>query len=240
VSNTVKESAIKNLGISADRVDVVYRGLAIENFLPEHHEDGAAIKLKEELTLADAYPILINVGRLWPVKGQRDLIQAMPAIKKRFPRAILLIAGQGPLEAELKKERDRLKLQDSVKFLGLRNDIPLLLAVSDIYVATSYLEGFGNALVEAMAAGKPSVAYDIPAWREVLKGEAGVLVETRSPDRLADEITRLASDPEKIKMMGSRGIQIARENFDIRVNTKNLERIYERILNSAKIRERKQ
>lgn len=126
-----------------------------------------------------------------------------------------------------------------MKLLGLRDDIPLLLAVSDIYVATSYLEGFGNAIVEAMAAGKPVVAYDIPVFNEILKGEAGILVESRNHDLLAAEIVRLAANPEKIQVMGSRGIQMVRDNFDIRRNTKRLEYLYERIINGAKLKQGK-
>jgi glycosyltransferase involved in cell wall biosynthesis len=170
------------------------------------------------------------------VKGQKDLIQAMPAVKKHFPKAKLLIAGQGPLKTELEEIRDRLGLHDDVILLGLRNDIPFLHAISDINVSASYLEGFGNASVEAMAAGRPVVAYDIPTWREVLMGEAGVLINTRDPELLAAEVVRLAADPENMQIMGSRGIQIVRDNFDIRLNTKHLEGIYERILNSVRIK----
>jgi len=230
ISNTVKESAIKDLRIPADRITVVYRGLTVEDYHPEHHGEAVIETLKETLGVTGAYPILLNVGRLWPVKCQKDLVQAMPAVKKHFPNARLLIAGQGPLKAELEELRDRLGLYDSVKFLGLRDDISLLLELSDLYVGASYLEGLGNAVVEAMAAGKPVVAYDIPVWDEILRGKAGILVESRKPDLLAAEIARLAADPEKMRIRGSWGVQIARDNFVIRVNTKKLENIYEKIL----------
>lgn len=85
VSNTVKESAIRDLGIPASRIELVYRGLVSEDYQPKHQEKGVIQEAKQELGLADAYPVLINVGRLWPVKGQRDLIQAMPMVKKNFP-----------------------------------------------------------------------------------------------------------------------------------------------------------
>jgi glycosyltransferase involved in cell wall biosynthesis len=239
VSNAVKESAIEHLGIPTSRIDLVYRGLVLQDYHPDPFGKDTIQKARQELGLADAYPVLLNVGRLWPVKGQKDLIQAMPAVKKHFPGATLLIAGQGPLKAELEEIRDRLGLQDSVKLLGLRNDVPLLHAISDINVSASYLEGFGNASVEAMAAGKPVVAYDIPTWREVLMGEAGVLVNIRDPELLAAEIVRLAADPEKMHTMGNRGIQIVRDNFDIHINTRHLESVYERILNGAATKRRK-
>ncbi len=231
VSNTVKESAIKDLRIPAERIEVVYRGLVPEQYAQQDVE--IIQKAKQKLGLADAYPILINVGRLWPVKGQKDLILAMSMVAKSFPQAKLLIAGQGPLQAELEELCDRLGLKDHVKLLGLRNDVPLLLAISDIYVAASYLEGFPNVIAEAMAAGKPIVSYDIPACREILEGEAGVLIGQRDPERLALEVSRLAADSEKMRAMGSRGMDIVRKSFDIRCNTKRLEDIYKKIISET-------
>jgi glycosyltransferase involved in cell wall biosynthesis len=231
VSNATKESAIKYLGIPADRISVVYRGLVPENYATEHFSLEITQKAKEELNITNAFPILINVGRLWSVKNQKDLVQAMPVLLKSYPKAKLLIAGQGPLKTDLEELRDRLGLKDCVKLLGLRQDIPLLLAISHIFVAASYHEGFGNVVAEAMAAGKPVVAYDIPVLNEMLKGETGILVEFGDHELLANEIAHLAADPEKMKIMGSRGIQIVRDKFDIRHNTRQLENIYERILN---------
>jgi glycosyltransferase involved in cell wall biosynthesis len=233
VSNTTRNSAIKHLGIPAKRIDVVYRGLNPEDFEPGRFSTDSIQRVRQALNIANAYPVLINVGRLWWEKGQKDLIRAMPFVLSNYPQARLLIAGIGPLSIELESLRDKLGLTDCVNLLGKRDDIPLLLSLSHIYVGASYLEGFGNAVVEAMAAGRPVVAYDIPAFNELLKGEAGILVKSRNHQLLAAEIVRLADDPEKMRVIGSRGVQIVRDNFDIRCNTKQLEVLYENIMNGA-------
>jgi glycosyltransferase involved in cell wall biosynthesis len=234
ISNAARKSAMEHLRIPANRINVVYRGLIPENYEPGCFSPEILQRARQELNITDAFPALIHVGRLWAVKNQEDIIRAMPIVLKSYPKAKLLIVGQGPLKAVLEETRDRLGLKDSVVFLGLREDIPLLLSISHIFVAASYHEGFGNVITEAMAAGKPVVAYDIPAWREILQGEAGILVASRDNNLLANEIVHLAADSEKMKIMGSRGIQIVREKFDIRHNTKQIESIYKRILTGAK------
>jgi glycosyltransferase involved in cell wall biosynthesis len=230
ISNSVKESAVKHLGIPAGRIEVVYRGLDAEQYRPGHISEGAIREVKTALELDGAYPILINVARLYHVKGQKDLLRAMPFVLKSYPKAKLLVAGAGPLRDELGQLRETLGLCHNVDFLGMRQDVPLLLAASDIFIAASYLEGLSNAIVEAMAAGRPIVAFDIPVWREVLRGQAGILVEGRAPEGLAAAIVALASDSGKRRTLGSWGMQIVRENFDIRKNTRQLENIYESVL----------
>jgi L-malate glycosyltransferase len=240
VSNTTKNSAVEHLGIPADRIIVVYRGLVPENFEPGRFSPEIIQRARQELNITDAYPILINVGRLWSEKGQKDLIRAMPFVLKSYPQARLLIAGIGPLAGELEALRDKLGLRDCVKLLGKRDDIPLLLSLSHIFMAASYFEGLSNAIVEAMAAGKPVVAFDIPMTREALEGGAGILVKRRDPSELAEAVVKLASDDRKSRELGSRGIQIVRDNFDIRHNTKQLESIYEQIINGATLKHGKQ
>lgn len=232
ISNSVKDSAVDH-GIPAQRIQVIYRGLVPEDFNPGRVPGEAIDRARQELGLTGAYPILINVGRLWPQKGQKDIIQAIPDILKCFPKAKLIFAGNGKLKDELESLRDNMGLTDSVKFLGLRTDIPILLSLSHIFVFASYYEGFGNAIAEAMAAGKPVVAFDIPVTREILEGGAGVLVKNRNPGDLAAEVIRLAADHGRYRAIAERARQVSRDKFDIRQNVKKLESVYERVLSKT-------
>lgn len=234
VSNSTKKSAIEHLKIPAEKIQVVYRGLIPENYKPEFFSTERIQSTKHELGITNAFPILVNVGRLWSEKGQKDLIQAMPHILKSYPQAQLLIAGIGPLAKKLESLRDEHGLKENVRFLGLYHDIPLLLAISDIFVAASYLEGCPNAIAESMAAGKPIVAYSIPVCHEIMEEKSGILVDTRDPIHLAKAVLKLTDDPKIARDMGNWGMNIVSRNFDIRINTKELENIYEKILNRTK------
>jgi glycosyltransferase involved in cell wall biosynthesis len=230
LSEAVKQSAIRELRLPEKRVTVVPLGLAPGKFNVKISPEAVA-RIKSQLLTADAYPVLLNVGRLSAVKGQRDLLEAMPEIIKRFPRARLLIAGDGPLLTELKRLRDHLNLKKEVLLLGHRDDVSALLGVSNMFVFSSYYEGLPGAVIEAMAAGKPVVAFDIPSLREIVKdGETGILVPERNISKFAQSVIRLAELPDIARDMGERGRQMVQTKYDIHQNIKELEAVFERML----------
>jgi glycosyltransferase involved in cell wall biosynthesis len=188
-------------------------------------------KVKNELGLNGVYPILVNVARLAPVKGQKELLEAMPHILRRFPEAKLLLAGDGPLLEELSQLRNNLRLQKQVYLLGRRDDIAALLASSDIFVFSSYYEGLPGAVIEAMAAGKPVVAFNIPALREIIQNNLnGILVSGRDVPGLAGAVIKIAEERQEALDMGEQARDIARHHFDIISNLKKLEEIYNVLL----------
>jgi glycosyltransferase involved in cell wall biosynthesis len=232
-SETIKESAIKNLHLPTERISIIPLLQDPNEFDGRLLPPDATTRLKDELSLHGAYPVLLNVARLSVVKGQKDLLQAMPQILERFPRAKLLIAGDGPsqLKQELASLQDQLNLKESVQLLGHRNDIAALLHISDMFVLSSYYEGLPGAVIEAMAAGKPVVAFDILSVRELVKdGNTGVLVPERNIALFAKSIVQLAEHPDTARNMGERARQIVKSKFDIRQNMKELEVLFKRVL----------
>ena len=123
------------------------------------------------------------VARLDPIKDQATLIRAFAQVVKEHPRAELWLVGDGTRAAELCELAAAEGVADGVVFWGPRSDVPELLGQMDVFAfSTSRDEGFGIALIEAMAAGLPVVASDVPACREVLgSGAAGVLVPPGDP-----------------------------------------------------------
>jgi glycosyltransferase involved in cell wall biosynthesis len=230
-SEEIKRSAIKNLRLPADKIAVIHLGLNTEEFDVEQLPQEAVTQLKNDLGLDGAYPILINVARLAPVKGQKELIEAMPYILERFPRAKLILAGDGPLLDELSKLRDDIGLQKQVQLLGRRDDITTLLNASDIFVFSSYYEGLPGAVIEAMSAGKPVVAFNIPALRGIVYDNlTGILVNGRDVAGLAKAVILLAERHQEAQEMGKQARNIARYYFDITPNLKKLEEIYQVLL----------
>ena len=231
LSQAIKESAIRHLGLPPERITVIPIGLNPEEYNEGLVHQEAVQRLKDELGLDGAYPILLNVARLSPVKGQKDLIQAMPWVLERFPQAKLLIAGDGPLLSQLEQMRDQLRLQEQVLLLDRRDDIKGLLQASDLFVFGSYYEGLPGAVIEAMAAGKPVVAFDIPSLRLVVQdGRSGVLIQGRDVERFAKAIVELAEHLDVVRNMGERARQIVKKKYDIRQNIRSLEALYRQML----------
>jgi glycosyltransferase involved in cell wall biosynthesis len=141
-------------------------------------------------------PVVGMVARLSRIKDQATLIRAWRTVVEEFPEARLWIVGEGETKDDLETIARHEGVIGSVVFWGKRSDIPELLGSFDVYVfSTTRDEGFGVAIVEAMAAGIPVVASDVPACREVLEdGEFGTLVPPGDADPLAREILRLLKD----------------------------------------------
>jgi glycosyltransferase involved in cell wall biosynthesis len=233
ISNAVKESAIATYGVSGSKIAVIYRSVD-----PAWSAAGVAGKAKgvrQELRLDDAYPILLNVARFYPQKGQRYLLQAMPEVIRQFPSAHLLMAGEGPLREYLTSLARELGIEANVTFLGRRNDVRSLLELCDIFVFPSLYEGLGGALVEATSACRPCVASRVGPIPEVVEdGRSGVLVPSQSPEALAQAIIKLGNDRDLARAMGQRGHQVAAEKFSIDRNVKHLEEVYDQILGTEK------
>lgn len=229
ISDAVKESAVNTYGVPDDRIAVIYRSLEPSWNAPEAAEEARV--LRRELRLDDAYPILLNVARHYPQKGQKYLIQAMPEILQEFPRASLLMVGDGPLRQSLATLAQELGVEEHVCFLGRRSDVRYLLELCDVFVFPSLFEGLGGALVEATGAGKPCVASRVGPIPEVVEDKrSGILVPSQSPEALAEAIVHLGQDPSMAKAMGQRGKQVAAEKFSIERNIKFLEELYDRVL----------
>jgi glycosyltransferase involved in cell wall biosynthesis len=139
---------------------------------------------------------LVSVGRLVAVKRFDLLVEAFGLFRRRFPDATLTIAGEGSERAALTATIDRLGLADAVSLPGYTEDVAALLACTDLFVCTSRREGFGNAIVEAMAAGVPVVSVDCPFGPAILLrgGAAGRLISDHTPAALARALEELADD----------------------------------------------
>ncbi len=158
--------------------------------------------IRRELTGNVEAPLLIAVGRLNEQKGFDTLIKAFEIVHNQFPQAHLVVAGRGNLGESLRIETNSRGLQNNLHWLGLRDDVPSLLAASDIYVSSAYWEGLSIALLEAMSVGLPCVITAVGDAEKVITPESGILVPPRSAERLAEEIIVLLSDTKKSQSMG--------------------------------------
>ena len=146
-------------------------------------------------------PVVLMVARLDVIKDQPTLLRAFA--QARQPGWQLQLVGDGPRRGELQQLIDELDLTDLVHVLGRRGDVPELLGLADLFAfSTTAAEGFGIALVEAMAAGLPVIASDVPACREVLaEGAAGWLVPAGNVQAWTSALQELMAQPKTRKQL---------------------------------------
>jgi glycosyltransferase involved in cell wall biosynthesis len=150
-------------------------------------------------------PVIVTAGRLVAVKDQHTLLEAFALLRARRP-ARLVIFGDGPLEADLRAQADRLGVSAHVLFAGYIDDPRPGYAAADLFVLTSTSEGFGNVLVEAMAAGVSVVSTDAPHGpREILaRGRYGALVPVGDAAALAEAMAAMLDQPTPADLLQQR------------------------------------
>jgi glycosyltransferase involved in cell wall biosynthesis len=192
-------------GIAARTCDpartVVIRNAVDVTGAPQARHDGAP-------------PTLITVGRLKAPKDPVTLLRALAALPTEEFAA--LIVGDGPDRPAVEELSARLGLGGRVRLEGERRDVADLLAASDVFVLSSRSEGLPVSVLEAMAAGLPVVASDVGGVSElVIDGETGILVRPGDPDRLAEALEGLLSDPDRRRRLGEAGRARAERLFDL-------------------------
>lgn len=185
VSNALKADMVA-LGMQADKIRVHYTGLDQSRFLPR---DRATEKAK----LGISGPLILSVGALIPRKGHDLLITALPSL----PDAMLMIAGKGESEGQLRALALELGVTDRVAFLGNipHGDLPALFAAADIMALVSASEGLANAWVEALACGTPIIASDVGGIRELVKTPAAGRIVARTPEAIAAAARDILANP---------------------------------------------
>ncbi len=187
VSGAVKESLIKH-GIREKNIVVINNGIDISKYKKEPNPN-----LKKSLNIAEDAFIFLTIGRLISQKGIDILIESFSRVSKN---SVLVIVGQGKDELQLKNLTKKLGLEQRVHFLGVRHNIPDILAISDVFVLASRYEGQGIAVLEAMASSRPIIISDFPAGRDMISpGENGLVVRRENVEELANGMEKLMNDP---------------------------------------------
>jgi glycosyltransferase involved in cell wall biosynthesis len=217
--------------VAPGKIKIVWNGIDLDFFRRSNGEK--VQKLRGEFAISEGDDVLGTITRFREEKGNEYLLRAMPAVIEKNPRVKLLIAGEGPLRAELESLHRELGLGDRVEFVGFRRDIADFLSLADIIVIPSLMEGFGLVMAEAMAVGRPVVATRAGGMVEIATdGKDALLVRPGDPQDLADGINRLLADPELARRLALNAMA-GRERFGILSNVKKLEKMYLEMLEPA-------
>lgn len=218
----------KAVGVPAARRTRICNGVDTKRFHPA--EGGRALLEGSPFNLSG--PLVIGtVGRLQAVKDQLNLVRAFALLMQRVPndsrQLRLMIAGEGPLRAQLEAEIRGFGLQDRVWLAGERSDVPDVLRAMDLFVLPSKAEGISNTILEAMATGLPVVATNVGGNGElVVQGETGALVPANNPEMMARYLEAYVRQPELRARHGAAGRVRVEAEFSIQAMVARYESVY--------------
>jgi glycosyltransferase involved in cell wall biosynthesis len=198
-----------------EKVRIIYNGVDLTKW--------PAMDYFKKVEDGNGQLILGNAGRLVEQKGQVYLIQIARLLKEREIPFRLYIAGSGKLKKELTQACEKQDLQQEVVFLDFVEDIREFLKGLDIYLSTSLHEGTSHVILEAMAAAKPVVAFDISSMPEMIAdGDSGFLVPFGDVEQFAETIIQLRNDPEKMASTGAQARRRVEEKFNFGTNIRSI------------------
>jgi glycosyltransferase involved in cell wall biosynthesis len=206
----------------------IFSGFALAPFL-EAQNDPA---LRHHLQIDQNDIVIGKVSRLFKLKGHDDLLAAAPEALRRCPRLKFLLIGDGAWRERLEARAQSLGLQKHVIFAGLvpPAEIPRYFGIMDILVHLSRREGLARALPQALAAGRPVIAYDCDGADEVcLPDETGFLVQPGNLAALTERMVQLAQNPALRERMGARGRGLVRQSFSIETMVDRLCTLYHQL-----------
>lgn len=228
VSEQLKNEAIR-AGVSPEKIVKINNGINLSLFKARPAE--ALNALKKKFNIPAAVKVICTVGRLSPEKGHRYFIEAAKKITARYSGAIFLIAGDGPLKETLLQSAMPMSVENKFIFLGNRKDVNDIIALTDIFVLPSLVEGMPVALLEAMGAGKAIVASSVGEVPHIIHDNfSGFVVKPGDSSSLADAILQLLKNPLKREFFGANAFKKASEEFSSETMAKQYLDIYSSLL----------
>jgi glycosyltransferase involved in cell wall biosynthesis len=226
ISHAVKEWLVNVRSVPREKISVIHYGIEVDRFAYSVED------LREQWGLHEKF-IIGAIGRLESRKGHDCLIRAMSELKKLVPNACLLIAGHDPFGygKQLRSLINELNLRDEVRLVGFQTDIAAFLGALDVFAFATHSEGFGQVLIEAMAAGKPVIASNIAPLTEIVRNaETGLLVEPDDPFEFTRALAWVLDDFERAENMARRGQESARSHFSAPRMVEETITVYEELL----------
>ena len=229
VSEAAAEFLVRAKKISPRKVVVVPNGCDLSAFRPGEKRD----QIRVALGIEPEAPVVGVVGRFEPQKGHRFFLSALPAVLSQFPRARLLLVGDGTLRAEIEEQARSLGIFSRCIFTGYRTDVPGLLDAIDLVVLPSLYEGMPLSAIEAAAMAKPIVATRVDGTPEVVQdGVTGRLVAPADPQALGDAIAALLGNSSEARRMGEAGRERVLARFDLGSQIEATARVYREVVNT--------
>jgi N,N'-diacetylbacillosaminyl-diphospho-undecaprenol alpha-1,3-N-acetylgalactosaminyltransferase len=228
VNTSDPEYMIKKRLIKKEKVKIIKSvGVDTEKFSMTNYDENKLLEIRKNLKLENKIVVLMVARAIWD-KGVKEYYKASNILNSKYQNVEFLLVG-GIDKGNHSCASEEFLENGSVKWLGHRDDVVDITAISDIYVLPSYREGLPATLMEASSMAKPMVATDTFGCRDVVDdGENGFLVPVRDFVKLAEKIEILINDEDMRKTMGQKALKKAQNEFDVRKVVKQYLELYEK------------
>lgn len=223
-SEAVRHDALERENLRPERIRVIHNG--VHELIPDAADRLAA---RREWSIGEKDVAALVLANFHAYKGHADALEVLRRLHEDHPDLVLLLAGrdQGTEQALRDQAREQ-GLESLVRFLGERRDVPRVLAASDLLIHPSKQEGFPNAILEAMSARLPVVAYDLAACREaIVAGESGLLAPQGDVEALTHQVRALLEDPPLRRRMGEAGAARIKAEYSMDRMVRRMSSLYE-------------
>jgi len=231
VSDFTRRELLQYYAVKEDKIRVIHNGVDVNKFQPA----GDKRRAKEELGFNPDDLIVLSVGRLYARKGLFTLIESMPAVTRKFPRAKFVISGKGQSN-EMKKlvaHAQKLGVRDNLVFTGYYPDrkLPRLYQAADVFAFSTFYENLPFAVLEALSTGLPVVTTRVGGIPEMIEdGKNGFLVQPFNSRELSDRILCFLEHPGAASEMALSARKVIEERFDWRLIVKKVLKVYDEAL----------
>jgi glycosyltransferase involved in cell wall biosynthesis len=218
-----------SIGVPEEKLEtVVHSGVDTDSFIPLARKD-----CRKEFGIGEDRTVVLATCRLDHIKGLDVLLDAMATLRKLEPDVLLVIQGTGPEGERLRHQVVKLGIQDNVMLLERsmsHSDMPKLFGIADAQVICSRVDLFPFVAIEGISCGVPlATSFAGGMKTDIVDFGAGIMVRN-DPEGMAEDLSALLDDERKLRALGVRGVDVARQNFDFKVCATRLEEIYRRHL----------
>ncbi len=227
-SEAGRQSRITRERFPSEKIVTILNGIEIPEAMP--HGDHHALRLKYGIS-EDAHPVVSMIANLRVMKGHRDVIAALPALRSRFPQVCVLCVGRDDSGGEIKRTAEAHGVLESIKFLGYQEATQEILALSDVFLLPSHWEGCPASILEAMAAEVPVVATKVGGIPEIVEDrQTGLLIPPRDPDTICRAIVWVIENPREVEAMVAGAKEQITERFSLDQMVSKIEATYEPLI----------
>lgn len=220
--------ALTKRNIPSSRIRLIPSGVETRRFVPDPL---VRERLRFQHSIDAQTALVVSVGALVERKGHDVLLTAAHFLKKKGYRLRYLICGEGPLRNTLEDQARALSIAQEVQFTGFCTNIPEFLAAADFFVHVPHHEGLGVAVLEALAAGTPTIASRVGGIPEIIKeGKTGMLISPQDPESLVISLSQLLENPAFAQQLGKSGQIFVQKHFDVSTMAQANETLYLELL----------
>jgi glycosyltransferase involved in cell wall biosynthesis len=233
VSQDVKKAILETMpGMPANKISVILNSVDTRRY----QDRSSRAVTRQALDVGETEHVMALVATFKRQKGHQFLLQAAAEVVPKFPGLRILLIGDGELREALRAQTAALHLEQNIRFLGMRSDVPQLLSASDSFILPSLWEGLPMALIEAMASGLPVIATQVSGTNQVVvAGETGWLVPPGDADALTEAMSELLSNLEQAARMGMTAQQRVEKLFSAQKQAQEYLTLFESAQNRASL-----